>query len=90
MVTVVHAPKNEMPRIDCIWAFLSVDEEDGNEGVCAAQLAGMPGLTPLIAADQRRLDLLTPIAEDLARQTGRVLRLVKFHNREVVRQIGGQ
>ena len=90
MVTVVHAPKNEMPRIDCLWAFLSVDEADGNEGVCAVNFPGLPGLTPLIAADQRRLDLITPIAEDLARTTGRVLRLVKFYNREVVRQIGGQ
>ena len=90
MVTIVHAPKNEMPRIDCIWAFLSVDEKDGNEGVCAAMLPGLPGLTPLIAADERRLKLLTPWAEDLARRTGRVIRLVKFTNREVIRQFGGQ
>jgi hypothetical protein len=88
MVTVVHAPKNEMPRIDCIWAFLSVDEEDGNEGVCAAPLNG--SLMPLIAADEKRLASLWPVAEEIARLTGRVIRLVKFHNREVVRQIGGQ
>jgi hypothetical protein len=90
MVTIIHAPKNEMPRIDCIWAFLSVDDADGNEGVCAVHFPGLPGLTPLIAADQKRLDMITPWAENLARETGRVLRLVKFTNREVVRQFGGQ
>lgn len=89
MITVVHTPKNEMPRIDCIWAFLSVDEADGNEGLCAATLTGI-GPTPLIAADERRLKIITPIAEHLARTTGKVIRLVKFHNREVIKQFGGQ
>ena len=89
MVTVIHAPKNEMPRIDCIWAYLSVDDRDGNEGVCAAMVPGLPGLTPLIAADERRLEFITQLAEQLARDSGRVLRLVKFTNREVIKQIGG-
>jgi hypothetical protein len=88
MITVVHAPKNEMPRIDCIWAFLSVDPEDGNEGLCAASVNG--AWLPLIAADEARLASLWPKAEEIARETGHVIRLVKFHNREVVRQIGGQ
>jgi hypothetical protein len=88
MVTVIHAPKNEMPRIDCIWAFLSVDEGDGNEGVVAAPLGG--ALMPLIAADPKRLESIIPVAEEIARVTGRVIRLVKFSNREVIRQFGGQ
>jgi hypothetical protein len=42
MTQVVLMPKNEMPRIDAIWAFVSVDPDDGNEGVLSAPLLG-PG-----------------------------------------------
>jgi hypothetical protein len=89
MVTVVHAPKNEMPRIDCIWAFLSVDEEDGNEGVCATMLPN-GSMMPLIAADEKRLQSLWPEARRIAQMTGRRCRLVKFHTREVIEEFGGQ
>ena len=90
MTTIVLAPKNTMPRIDAIWAFLSVDPDDGNEGVCSAQLLGPGSMVPLIAADEARLRSITPIAEDIARVTGQIVRLVKFTNREVVKEFGGQ
>jgi hypothetical protein len=90
MGAIIHVPKNEMPRIDCVWAFLSVDPEDGNEGVIAAPLMGPGSMVPLIAADERRLQSITPIAKDIAKATGRVVRLVKFTGREVVEQFGGQ
>jgi len=84
---VVHAPQNEMPRIDFLWAFLSVDET--GEGILAAPLMGPGSLMPLVAGDQKRLDLITPIAKEIARDSGRNVRLVKFSQREVIEQFGG-
>jgi altronate dehydratase len=90
MVDVLHAPKNEMPRIDMMWAFLSVDPEDGNEGVIAGPLMGAGSLVPLVAADEKRLASLEPFARQWATVFGRVVRLVKFSQREVIREFGGQ
>ena len=70
-----------------IWAYLSVDPEDGNEGIVAGIFLGVS--LPLIAVDEKRLRSLAPMAEEIARKTGRVIRLVKFTNRELIRQLGG-
>lgn len=80
-------PKNTMPRIDAIWAFVSVDPRDGNEGVLAAALMGPGSLVPLIAADEARLIELEPVAQRIATASGIGARLVRFHGREVVREI---
>jgi hypothetical protein len=77
-------PKNTMPRIDAIWAFLSVDERDGNEGVMAATMG--INLVPLIAADEKRLASLRPLAQNMAERFGMKVRLVKFHVREVIEE----
>jgi hypothetical protein len=90
MSAVVLTPKNTMPRIDSIWAYLSVDPDDGNEGVLSAPLLGPGSQVPLIAADEARLKSIGPIAEKIAQATGRRVRLVKFATREVVREFGGQ
>jgi hypothetical protein len=72
---------NGLGRIQKIWAFLSVDPKTGDEGVMATTLSPEFGPIPLIAADQRRLESLRPIAEDLARQTGIDVVLVEFSSR---------
>jgi hypothetical protein len=54
MIDVLQIPRNEKPRIDSIWAFLSIDD-DGNEAVIAGPLPGPGSYVPLIAADERRL-----------------------------------
>lgn len=83
MSDVFHNPPNYLAQIDEIWAILSVDE--GGEGLCAAPLRGMT--IPLIAADKARLDsFLIPMAEQLADVFGKKLKLVKFHNREEIRE----
>lgn len=86
-MTIVLAPPNVQPHIDRLWAFLSVDDE-GNEGVCAATLGKI--VMPLIASDKVRLSQLTPIAEEIARLTGRTIRLVEFTTRREVTEITGQ
>jgi hypothetical protein len=76
-----------MQPIDTIWAFLSVDET-GNEGLAAASMG--EHIMPLVAADEKRLDIITPIAAKVARTSGRRIRLVKFTQREVLREFGVQ
>lgn len=61
MPTIIIDDRDNHLKIESIWAFVSVDD-DGNEGVCAAQLMGPGSLMPLIAADPARLDSLRPIA----------------------------
>lgn len=85
----IVSPKNTMPRIDAIWAFVSVDPEDGNEGVIAGSLLGPDSLVPLIAADEARLASLMPVAHAIAKATGQTVRLVRFHQREVLQEFGG-
>jgi hypothetical protein len=53
------------------------------------KLRGPGSYVPLVAADQRRLGGLTVIAEAIARDGGRSVRLVKFTSRQVVCEIDG-
>lgn len=78
---VLHNPGNYLGRIDHLWAVLSVDS--GGEGLCAAPIGGDNTLTlPMIAADRRRLEQLTPLARLMAKRFNSVLRLAKFGSRE--------
>jgi hypothetical protein len=83
---IIDTPPNEMPRIDQIWAVLSVDE--GGEGVVAAPIQQGMLTVPLIAADEARLEDIKKLAVQLAKLTGRKMRLVKFSTRTVVEEIG--
>jgi hypothetical protein len=76
---VVDTP-NYLGRIDAIWAALSLDE--GGEGLCAAPIGGMT--LPLIAADKRRLELIRPLARQIATMFRKPVRLAKFTQREDV------
>jgi hypothetical protein len=84
--TVFHQPKNTLPKIDSVYLFVSVDEEDGNEGVIGAPF-GPINCMPLIAADEKRLAQLIPIAEDIARRSGKKIRLIRLTQREVIQDI---
>jgi hypothetical protein len=76
---IVLAPPNEQLRIDEVWLFISVDET--GEGVCGAPLAGPGSLVPLIAADEARLKSLIPIARQVARASGKQVKLIKLSQR---------
>lgn len=76
---VVDVPPNSMPRINKLFAYLSVDE-NGNEGLCAGPFNGMT--LPLIAADAARLSGLSDMAEMLAKVSGRKIVLVEFTTRK--------
>lgn len=72
-------PKNTLPKIEGMYAFLSVDAEDGNEGVMAYKMGD--AWMPLLAADGERLRVLRPLAEEIVRMTGKKARLVRFTGR---------
>jgi hypothetical protein len=88
-MTVVLTPPNTMPRINSVFAYLSVDK-DGSEGVCAAPIGPGGTLVPLIAADQERLKSITPWAEKIAEVTGMTIVLVEFTTRVEHREITGR
>jgi hypothetical protein len=73
---------------EMMWAFLSVDPENGNEGIIAGPLMGSGSVVPLVTADEKRLASLEPFARQWAQVFGRVVRLVKFSQREVIKEYG--
>jgi hypothetical protein len=72
-----------MPRIESISAFLSVDAEDGNEGIVGSMTPNGMWM-PLVAADETRLQCLMPFVQKIANEIGRPIRLVRFTKREEV------
>lgn len=84
-MTVIHNPPNQQLRIDDVWLFVSLDET--GEGVCAGPLAGPGSLVPLIAADEARLKSLIPVARQIARASGKQIKLIKLSQRSEVMTI---
>ena len=68
-------------KIEDIWLFVSVGH-DGDEGVCAFQVAD--GWMPMVAADEKRLEQLKPIAARLAQSTGQTVQLKRFESSRVI------
>jgi hypothetical protein len=83
--TIFKQPRASMPRIESMWAFVSVDPEDDNEGICTIMWGDMP--MPMIASDQTRIAQLRPAACELKRLTGMRVKLVKFTVREEIEEI---
>ena len=72
-------------KIKEMWAYISVDE-DGNEGVFAAQL-GPDFMCPLVGADKARMESLRAVAQDIVDETGVGCKLVRFHHCTVEEEI---
>jgi hypothetical protein len=83
--TLFQQPKNTLPSIEELYVYVSVDAEDGNEGVVAAPMGD--ALMPLVAADKNRLSQLTPIAEAIGKAYNMKIRLIKLSHREVIKEI---
>lgn len=69
-----------MPKIEAMYAFISVDKDPDDEGVVAAKIGAT--WMPLVGADQERVKSLRPIAKRIAQATKKKVILVKFHVRE--------
>ena len=50
-------------------------------------MAGLPGPIPLVAADEKRLASLIPLARQLAAAAGMTIKLIKLTTREELLQI---
>lgn len=79
----IHAPPNTILRINQLWAVLSSDET--GEGVCAIPFGGT--MLPLIAADEARLESFLPIAHQIATESGKKVKIVRFTVREEIMEI---
>lgn len=75
-----------MPRIEQLYAFVAEDSGPDDEGVIGAMTKD--GWIPLVGADMARVNSLRPIAEGVARQLGKPVKLLQFTNRQDLELIG--
>lgn len=68
-----------MPKIEEIWAWVSIDKDENDEGVIGWNMGG--SWMPLIGADKFRIDSLRGFAKKTATITGKPVKLVKFTTR---------
>lgn len=83
MTTLYHLPENEQ-MMDEIYAVLSVDEK--GEGICS--MMGPQGAMPMVFGHDRMLNLIKPFVNQMAKETGRKIRIVKYHSKEILEEIG--
>jgi hypothetical protein len=74
-------------RIDNIWAFISSDES--GEGVVAMFTQDI-GWVPMIAADEARMISIKPIAQAIAKDQQKKIKLIRLTTREEVEEYDGQ
>jgi hypothetical protein len=74
-------------KITTLYAFVAT-EQDGTDGIPACCVGDM--YFPLVGADKERITSLEPAAQDAANKTGNPVRLVRFHQMEVLRTIEPQ
>lgn len=77
-------------KIEEVYIFVAI----GEKGECAAAFIrnlgeGQHLSMPLIAADKERVDSLRPYAVEIAKETGKTIKLIKFTTREDVEEIKG-
>ena len=67
-----------MLKIDEIFAFVAVDAD--GEGITGFMNSSGQWM-PLVGADMKRVEQLRPIAQDIAKQSGKTIRLIHFSTR---------
>jgi hypothetical protein len=84
----IHRPKNTF-MINELYAYVSVDAENGFEGVIGLPMGSL-GLVPAVGADRARMLSLKPAITILAKQLKITVRLVRFSTKEVLETFHGQ
>ncbi len=74
-----------MPKIEAIYAFISIDEGPEDEGIVAALMGDK--WMPLVGADMDRVESLKPLAMGVARATGKRIVLARFGDREDLEEL---
>lgn len=87
MTTILHSPKNYLPKIEEVYCFVSVDE--GGEGVISdtIQLNGQTMIMPFVCADKNRMESLKPLAKEISKMSGKKIKLIKLTCREEIEDI---
>lgn len=70
---------NTLLSVDELYVFISKDDQ-GNEAVVGQKLGD--SWMPFVAADKGRLDILIPMAKELAKHTDKKIKLIKLTKRE--------
>jgi hypothetical protein len=73
-------------KLEYIWAYVSEDDK-GDEGLCGWLDERTKQYLPMIAPDKERLASLRPLAEIIAKQTNKKVKVLKFSVREDVEEI---
>jgi hypothetical protein len=79
-------------RIQTLTAYVAIDPADNSEGIIGQLMPdGVGGMSwmPFIGADEDRIRSMRPMAERLARDLAREVKLVRFSTREDVETIDG-
>jgi hypothetical protein len=73
---------NYLEKITEIYAFVSIDE--GGEGVVGMTMPinGRETFMPFVCADKQRMESLKPIAKQIAKESGKQIKLIKLTNRK--------
>jgi len=74
-----------MPKIEIIYAFIVIDREPDDEGIVGIRIG--TAWMPLVGADEKRMESLRPIAQKIAKETGKKIIVAKFKFREDVEVI---
>lgn len=75
-----------MSRIDEMFAFVSEDTGPEDEGIITMSLGST--MMPLVGGDMTRVEKLKPIARQIAQQTGKKVKLLRFSTREELEELG--
>lgn len=75
-----------MHKINQLYAFVAV-EEDG-EGICGYMTEN--GWLPMVTSSEKNLAALRPIAQEIAEQTGKTVKLIKLEKRTDLEVLYGQ
>jgi hypothetical protein len=73
--TLIHDPGNET-QIGEVFVFMSIDDK-GRNGIVASVLQGL-GSTPLVTGSAKTAEKMKPLAEEVARETGKPVGMFRF------------
>lgn len=77
---------NEIHRIDEVYCFISSDET--GEGIIGAtrEILGQTVFMPFVCADKARMESIKPMAKQIAKESGKKIKLIKLSVREEIEE----
>lgn len=78
--------KNELQRIDELFAFVSSDQD--GEGLIAqtVMIQGQNVFMPFVCADKARMESLKILAKKMAKESGKKIKLIRLSVREEIEE----